>query len=250
MKTSGCFSLCSRRLAIRDARALSIRDQCRAFTLLELLVVMGLVATLSFFLIGGLGHRGKSAALKSAQASMANLITVARTNAMASGQSCRILVNVDPADISEPRRYLRYVVVQVQTVDGWQIVTDTFLPDAIYIVPGNFSSMPVGLFAANATVPWSKADGSDLRSTALRSNQITTEAINSATPGQWVGITLSSIAGTVQSGDLILISGHRRAPGSFAEGEAPIELENPANVRGLTLSSYGVPALINSRTSF
>jgi hypothetical protein len=33
-------------------------------------------------------------------------------------------------------------------------------------------------------------------------------------------------------------------------GDAPITLENPANVRGLTLSSYGVPALINARTSF
>ena len=211
---------------------------------------MGLIATLFFFLIGGLRNGGKSAALKSAQAAMANLITVARTNAAASGQSCRILVNADPTSISEPHRYLHYVVVQVQTVDGWQTVTDTFLPDSVYIVPGNFSAMPVGLFAATANVPWTKADGSELRSTALRSNQITTEAINSVTAEQWVGITLSSIAGTVQSGDLILIGGHRRAPGSYAEGEAPIELENPANVRGLTLSSYGVPALINSRTSF
>jgi type II secretory pathway pseudopilin PulG len=242
MKTTGYFALNDRRWAISRNWAFHPGDCDSAFTLLELLVVMGLVATLVFFLIGGLGNGGKSA--------MVNLITVARMNAMASGQSCRILVNVDPASMSEPRRYLRYIVVQMQTVDGWQTITDTFLPDSIYIVPGNFSSMPVGLFAVSATVPWSKVDGSDLRSTTLRSNQITTEAINSATAEQWAGITLSSIAGTVQSGDLILIVGHRRAPGSYSEGEAPIELENPANVRGLTLSSYGVPALINSRTSF
>ena len=250
MKTAGCFALGDRRRTICREWAFQAGDQEGAFTLLELLVVMGLVATLSFFLVGGLRSGGKSAALKSAQAAMANLITVARMNAMASGQSCRILVNVDPTSTSEPRRYLRYIVVQVQTVDGWQTITDTFLPDLVYVVPGNFSSIPVGLFAVSATVPWSKVDGSDLRSTALRSNQITTEAVNSATAEQWAGITLSSIAGTVQSGDLILIAGHRRAPGSYTEGEASIELENPANVRGLTLSSYGVPALINSRTSF
>jgi hypothetical protein len=29
-----------------------------------------------------------------------------------------------------------------------------------------------------------------------------------------------------------------------------VELENPETVRGLTLSSYGLPALINDRMSF
>ena len=57
------------------------------FTLLELLVVVGLTAALSFVLIGGLGGGGKSAALQSAQATMANLVTAARVKAMATGQS-------------------------------------------------------------------------------------------------------------------------------------------------------------------
>ena len=51
-------------------------------------------------------------------------------------------------------------------------------------------------------------------------------------------------------GDIILAAGHVRPPGSYLAGESPVELESPENVRGLTLSSYGVPVLINARASF
>ena len=222
----------------------------RAFTLIELLVVMALIATLSFFLISTRSESGRASSLKAAQALFSNLVTLARTQAMASGQSCRLLINVDPAGAGDPRRYLRYAVVQYQTASGWQTVTDAFLPELVYVVPGNFSTLPAGLFAAGGNVPWTKVDNSALRSTALRSNRIASEAINGGAVEQWVNITFSSTANTTQSGDIILINGRPRAPGSFAEGESPVVLENPGNVCGLTLSVYGVPALINSRTSF
>ena len=222
----------------------------RAFTLLELLVVMGLMAAFSLLLIGRWENGGRATALKSAQALLANLVTVARTNALSNGRSARILVQVDPVRPGDPPRYLCYVVVQLNTVAGWQTVTDAQLPDGIYIVPGDFSSLPGGLFAPGGNVPWRKADGSDLRSTALRSDQIFPDTINGVVSEQWVGVVLSSSGGTLQSGDIVLATGRRKAPGSYADGDAPIELENPADVRGLTLSSYGVPAFINARTSF
>lgn len=226
------------------------RKERRAFTLLELLVVMGLIGTFSLLMIGRLGNGGRAASLKSAQAMLANFVTAARTNSLASGQSSRILVQVDAGSSSDPQRYLRYVVVQLNTVDGWKTITDAFLPDGVYVVPGNFGSLPGGLFATSVTVPWRKADGTDLRSTALRSDQIFSATINGNISEQWVGVVLSSNAGTLQSGDVVLATGRRKAPGSYAEGDAPIELVNPADVRGLTLSSYGVPAFINARTSF
>lgn len=222
----------------------------RAFTLLELLMVMVLIVTLSFFLLSSRGESGRSASLKASQSMFSNLITLARTQAMAGGQSSRLLINVDSASPGEPRRYLRYVVVQLQTVSGWQTVTDAYLPESVYVVPGNFSPLPAGLFAPSANVPWTKVDNSALRSTALRANRITSEAIVGNVVEQWVNVTFSPTSNTSQSGDIILINGRPRAPGSFAEGEAPIVLENPGNVCGLTLSVYGVPALINSRTSF
>jgi len=222
----------------------------RAFTLLELLVVMALIATLSFFLLSTRSESGRAASLKAGQALLSNLVTLARTQAMASGQSSRLLVNIDPASASEPRRFLHYVVVQLQTSSGWQTLADAFLPDSVYVIPGNFSSLPAGLFAPVENVPWTKTDGSALRSTALRANRITTETINASASEQWVNITLSSASTTTQSGDIILINGRPRPPGSFSDGEAPVVLENPGGVCGLTLSVYGVPALINSRTSF
>ncbi len=220
------------------------------FTLLELLVVIALIATLSVAFRGGLGGGGQSAALQSAQATLANLLTAARAKAMASGQSARILVQIDAPSTSQPPRFLRYVVLQIQTAGGWQTSNEAYLPEGVYVVPGNFATIPTGLFAANTSTPWNKTDGSALRSTALRSNQISHETINSSGTEQWVSITLAAEAGTAQSGDFILASGRRRPPGTYQAGESPVELNNPENVRGLTLSSYGVPALINNRSSF
>ena len=220
------------------------------FTLLELLVVIGLIAALSLFLAGGLRGGGKATALRSGQALLANFIMVARSKALATGQSSRVLVHVDVASALQPSRYLRCVAVQTQATGGWETFVDTFLPEGIYIVPGNFADIPAGLFASDTTVPWTKMDGSALRSTALRANAITVETIDGSTAEQWVGITISATGGTVQSGDLIVTVGKNRPPGSYSTGESPVELENPEDVRGLTLSSYAVPTLINGRNSF
>jgi len=230
---------------------MKVRITTAAFTLLELLVVVGLIASLSFFLLGGLGGGGRAAALQSAQATMANLVTAARTKATASGQSSRILIHVDAMSTGQPQRFLRYVAVQTPAAGGgWQTFTDTYLPEGVYVVPGNFATIPGGLFATGTSVPWTKVDGSALRSTALRTNEITTETINAPAAEQWVSITISANAGTIQSGDIIFATGRRRAPGSYGIGESPVELVNPETVRGLTLSSYAVPVLINSRSSF
>ncbi|MDI1250771.1 MAG: hypothetical protein PSV13_18050 [Lacunisphaera sp.] len=205
---------------------------------------------MSFVLIGGLGGGGKSAALQSAQAALANLITAARVKAMASGQPARVLVCIDPNSAAQPGRYLRYVALQVQVAGTWQLVTEAYLPDGIYVVPGNFNSIPAGLFPPNTSTPWTRSDGSALRSTVLRSSSITTETIDNAAAEQWVSFSLSAAGTTMQSGDIILAAGRRRAPGSFAAGESPVELLNPEQVRGVSLSKYGVPVLVNSRASF
>ncbi len=222
----------------------------KGFSLIEMLVVAGLLAGLSFFLLNGLGGAGQSAALQTAQGTMTSMITAARTKAMASGESSRLMIHVDPGSASQPARYLRYVALQTQTAGGWLTVADFFLPDGVYIVPGNFASLPSGLFATEGSTAWTRTDGSALRSTALRSNQIILEAVNSSRAEEWAGITISANPGTAQSGDIVLAAGRQRAPSSGGAGESPIELINPDSVRGLTVSSYAVPALINARSGF
>ena len=222
----------------------------RGFTLVELLVVIALIASLATYLAGHIGDGGKSMSLQSAQAILANLVTAARTKAMATGQPTRVLVHIDQTSSLQPARFLRYLAVQVQNSGSWELVTDIYLPDGVYVVPGNFGSIPAGLIPASATALWVRSDGAALRSTALRSNQISSETVSATLAEQFVSFSLAAAGTTIQSGDIVLAVGKIRPPGSFAAGESPVELENPETVRGLTLSSYGVPTLINGRASF
>ncbi len=224
--------------------------RARAFTLFELLVVLGLIAVLSFILSPKFGAGRQSAALQTAQAMLFNLLSAARTKAQATGQSSRVLIQVDPVNYGQPLRYLRYLAVQTQNPSGWTVFAEAFLPDGIYIVPGNFNALPIGIFPPELTAAWVKSDGAPLRSTALRSSQVIYEAINGPVVEQWVSIVISATAGTAQSGDLIVAPGQGRNPGAYAVGESPIVLVNPARVRGLSLSAYSVPTFIYNLSSF
>lgn len=233
----------SERLRVRS----SLRE--RAFTLIELLVVLAVIAALTAWMITGMRGSGGPAALRSAQAAWVKVVTLARTQALASGQPSRVLVHVDASSVILPSRYLRDCVVQTSVAGSWQTLGEFFLPDGVFVVPGDFASLPVGLFSEGAS-QWVRADGATaLRSTVLRSNQIISEAIRSTTAEKWVAVSFSAVGTTSQSGDLVLASGRRRSE-PVGAGESPIELVNPDAVCGLTLSAYGLAVLISDRTSF
>lgn len=223
------------------------RPVVAAFTLLELLVVVGLIAALSFAVFGALGST-RGAALQAAQSTVANLLVVARTKASASGQPTRLLVQFDATSSTAGTRFLRHLVLQVQVNGTWQSLTDVYLPDGVYVMPGNFA-FPAGLLAST-DIAWTKSDGSSLRSTALRNANLTSESVYAGTIEQWMNIPFAAAGTTSASGDVVIAAGRVRPPGSYAVGESPVELQHPDRVRGLTLSSYGVATLINSRASF
>lgn len=220
-----------------------------AFTLIELLIVIAIIAGLSSWVVSGLRSGGGPAALRSAQSALINLITLARTQALASGQPCRLLVHIDPNSTARPSRYLRYCVLQQSAGGTWQTTADLYLPGGVFVVPGDFPSLPTGLYVEGAGV-WLKADGvTPLRSTALRSNQIVSESIGPSPAEKWVALSFSAVGTTSQSGDLIFATGRQR-PESTAPAESPIELSNHDEVCGLTISAYGLAVLINDRLSF
>lgn len=221
----------------------------RGFTFVELLVVVALIAVLAGMFFGGLGGGGKSAALQSAQATAANLIAAARIRAIATGQNARVLVHVDAASELAPTRFLRHLVLQDYDGTNWITMGDALLPPGTYVVPRDPSSI-IGLMPAG--VPWTRPSDADaLRSTALRSNTSFTDAevtaaVNSTDPETWAVLKFSPLGTTTNTGDLVIAAGRAMPAGS----SCPVQLERPESVRGLSISSYGVTAMINDRASF
>jgi prepilin-type N-terminal cleavage/methylation domain-containing protein len=223
----------------------------RGFSLIELMVVLAIIAATAAFVFGRGGSSASAAALRSAQAELANVIALARMRAITSGQSTRVLIHIDAASTLEPRRFLRRLAVQELRGSTWQLLGAYNLPSGVYVLPGNFSSLPAGLFAPGEESAWVRSDNSSpLRSTALRASMIVSEAVESDASEQWVSIVLSGVGSTAQGGDLVLAAGDIRPPGSFVAGDSPIQLRNPNGVLGLTLSTYGVTALVHDRVSF
>jgi prepilin-type N-terminal cleavage/methylation domain-containing protein len=227
----------------------------RAFTLLELLVVIGLVASMTFLLFGGLTGGGRAMALQSAQATVANLVTAARTKAPATNRKTRLLINVDPG---QPDRYLRHLVLQVARQLGssptdWDTVQTATLPSETYVMPSALSGL-----VANAA-EWKRVSdpSADLVSDVF-ANQLLTYMLEGDSAAQvWTGAaytpnhTLAALStGPPPKGSIVIAQGRRRAPGSYAAGQPPVELINPQGVRGLVLSAYGVPAPLNDRSAF
>jgi type II secretory pathway pseudopilin PulG len=225
------------------------------FTLLELLVVVGLIAGLAFLLVGSLTGGGRAMALQSAQSIVANLITAARTKAPAVNRKTRLLLNIDPA---QPERYLCHLVLQVARQPGsapadWDTVQAVTLPAGAYVVPSALD----GLVADAAE--WKRVTDS---TADLVSDIFTNQALNHALEGDaaaqlWTGLaftpnhTLAALSsGLPPKGAIILASGRPLAPGTYATGQPPVELIAPQSVRGLMLSAYGVPALLSERSAF
>lgn len=227
----------------------------RGFTLLELLVVIGLIAGLSVILFSGLTGGDQIVRLRSAHATLAGLVTSARTKAVATNRKTRFLVNMDSVS---PDRYLRLLVLQVARQTGsspteWDTIQSILLPEGIFIVPGSLTGLVVD------PEEWKRvSDSSQALTSDLFKNQSLAATFEGDSSGStWTGIaftpngTLSALAGgPPPRGAIILSPGRKRPPVSQTGGEPPIMLSNAAAVRGLILSAYGVPTLITDRAGF
>lgn len=234
------------------------RSGAGGFTLLELLVVIGLIAALSFLLAGGVKGAGQTMALQSAQATLANLITAARTKAPATGRKTRLLLSIDPV---APERYLRHLVLQLARQPGgspvdWDTLTEVSLPEGVYVMPASLTQA-AGLVAN--PVAWKRTSdpSADLASDLFANQSVAVLLPGDEAAQAWTGVaftpagTLAALgSGPPSKGFLVVTLGTRRAPGSYPVGEAPVQLINPQAVRGLLLSAYGVPALLQDHTAF
>jgi len=229
----------------------------RAFTLLELLVVVGLVAGMSFFLLRGFSGGGGNS-LQAGQAQLANLITAARTKAATTGRRTRVLVHVD-AVTNPDRRFLRFVALQLandatSSPAGWTTVDAGFLPENVFVVP---SSLTLANGLVSNPLTWKKitAPTEDVVSEVLgQTVPVTLEGDSAAQTFAGFVCTPNGTLGSVSGGFppkglLILAVGASRAPGTYADGDSPVQLQNPEAVRGLAVSAYGVTNLLNDLAS-
>ncbi len=224
------------------------RRAASGFTLLELLVVVGLISAFALVVIGALGS-GRGSALQAAQGTVANLLVAARTKATAANQSARVLVNFNPSNTDQPSRYLRYLVLQVRNPDGsWRSLTDVYLPDGVFLLPG-MNPLPAGLVANPGA--WTRpGDDQVLRSSAFRTS-VSDPAGSSAGSETWLAFEVTGDGMPNNSnGDVVLALGSAKPPGTFAAGEPPVLVNSPEQVRGMSVSSYGVATLVSDRTGF
>jgi len=224
------------------------RGRRSGYTLLELLLVLGLVASLSAAAL--LGMRGNPAvAVQAGQALVADLVTAARARAVAGGQPTRLLLHRDAASVHAPARFLRYLVLQEfdPGANDWATVTTAFLPTGVYLFP----AQSLGPAFFREPQAWVLEGGAPWRSHAFAEAPLTL-AVNAVEPETWDALAFGADGVPAfdrheeERHNLILGWARLRPPGSAA----PLAFDQPESVRGLTLGNYGVPILANERSAF
>ncbi len=222
-----------------------VRRRRRAFTLIELLIVTGLIATLAAVLAVGLRPSGQGLALQAGQSAVANLIQAARLSALATGRETRVLLHADAA--AADGCFLRVLAWQANTESGWRTSGEIELPDGVAMLPSRPDAF-AGLLAPGPA--WTRGDGAALRSTAFGPGGEVRAAVNTPDATRWLVLTFASAGTTLGSGDLVLGSVVARPVAEVAAGQAPVCFIDPAQVRGLSLSGYGLATLVNTREGF
>jgi prepilin-type N-terminal cleavage/methylation domain-containing protein len=204
--------------------------QKHAFTLIELLAVIGMMAVilgvLSFSLRGG----GQSVGLQNAQAMCSSMVSAARAKAALTGRDARlVLVN----DAASETNYLRRLAVLYQDELGnWQQSDQSVtLPRGVCVVPPD--TVPVV-----DEVSWGTAE----QSVFTGPNSSMSVSLDGSPVDCWY-VSFTSRGTVAGSGIQIVLSTVRFDADGFS-------FDNPSNLRGLRVSSYGVQTLISNADGF
>lgn len=226
-----------------------------AFTLIELLVVVALIAVLSFLLLGGLAGNGSGAALQSAQLVVADLVAVARLKAASTGRKTRLLISIDPR---REDRFLSLLILQVArqpgaSPSGWDSIQRQRLPAGTCVVPDIVTNL------VDDPSRWRRTSDPTI---PLASDVLAGQVVPVALEGdvateRWAGLaftpngTLSSLAGGPPPKGFLLVARCQRIDRNGSDPEQPpLRLLSPPAVRGMVLSAYGVPSLLNDQRAF
>ena len=231
----------------RPGRQAVFGDPKSAFTLVELLTVIGVVAIFAGVVLFPLRGGDRSEARDAAVSTLSSLVAAARGIAALKGVNGALFVG---DDTSSPDRYRRYVVVCVEdtSTGKWEPVdAGVMLPVGIYILTKS-NPLPTdgpGLYK-NPGDLWTRPSGGELRSTALATN--TTQTVNSDIPEAWsyVAFTPRGTLATGTAGDIVVAGGRPESGGA----QAAILVDGPDNVGGMSISAYGSVTILRHREDF
>ena len=110
---------------------------CRAFTLVELLAVIGIIAVMATVIGVSLGGGNNTASLGTSQRIAAGIFQSARSNAVLKQTETKVLIYGDNGGDTDPGKYLRFMQVVYKNDDGdWVAAnTGTYLPQGVYYIP-------------------------------------------------------------------------------------------------------------------
>lgn len=218
----------------------------RAFTLIELLTVIGIIAIFSGIVVLAMRGGDKSQARDATVTTLASLIVSARSQAALKGVNAAVLIHADTAN---PDRYRRYAVVGLTnpSTSSWEPIDAGFsLPAGVYVLT-SVNPLPTsgpGLHKLSSE-DWTRSSGGELRSTAL--NSTVTQAVNSATSELWTYIAFTPRGATTGSAGDIVVANGRPLSGA---APASILLEGSDNIGGISVSSYGAVTILRHREDF
>lgn len=238
------------------------RFPLRAFTLIELLVVIAVIGVLVASIGMALRDGDRGPALQAAQSNLSSLVGAARAQAALDGINSTVLIWADDTDVET---YLRRACVAQQrdtdgngSLDAWVIQGDLIdLPRGVFFVPGDLG--------ANFPAKWSNA--TDWNGLTKTESQAAGNAPTSGltfkrqdATGAWVldpsGPSNAYVTIAFDSyGNLVSKLGASQVDLlAIATGEIqPLQgvLFNSADsLRGLKLSIYGMPMVLNEKTAF
>ena len=217
------------------------RWRVRAFTLVELLVVVGLIALLAGGIGLALGDSGGNS-LAGAQTTLASLVATTRAQAAVNQTEARLLVYGSRPPGGDQEKFLRLLqVVRAEPAGSntWiPVGTAVTLPRGVYVVP----NPPTGLLAAGVIWPTNPSPVSTLNAPTFNP-VLNTVAFG---PSYWLEFkadgTLNTALGAQASPRLALTVG-------IVANNLP-QFTNSGNVRGLLLRPSGAVSFVNDAASF
>ncbi|WP_162525145.1 prepilin-type N-terminal cleavage/methylation domain-containing protein [Rariglobus hedericola] len=222
------------------------RSNYRGFTLIELLVVIGLISLLAAGIGISMRNGNPTSALRAGQGSLVSLLSGARGQAALNQSDAMIVVDVTNAGNDDFLRSLQVVVRAGSGLDEWRAVGDPImLPQGIYVVP---PSSPAVLTLTG----WSanrQSKGFQPLATSLAERSYDAVNYQYYPTGAFASKTylkfqvFSSLGKTTGEGTILVTSGRRT-------DATTITLDNPDFIRGVFVSRYGVPTLINEAQTF